>query len=463
MTKRDFDVVVIGAGPGGYVCAIRCAQLGLRTACVDKRATLGGTCLNVGCIPSKALLQSSELFAQTSHLKSHGILASDVSLDLSVMMARKDKVVTTLTRGIAALFRKNSITHLSGTGRIVDRHTVDVGGNTVTTHHIVIATGSDHATLPGIEIDEKRVVSSTGALSLAEVPHSMVVIGAGFIGLEMGSVWRRLGTRVTVVEYLDRIAPGMDGEIAGQFQKLLRRQGLAFRLGSQVTAVTPGRDEVAVTLEAAGGGPPETLTTEVVLVSVGRKPFTEGLGLAEAGVATDDKGRIRVDDRFATNQPGIHAIGDCIAGTMLAHKAEDEGIAVAETLAGGAGHVNHDVIPGVVYTNPEAASVGKTEEELQAAGADYIAGRFPMIANSRARTYDETGGMVKILADRSTDRVLGVHIVGTAAGELIAEAAVAMEFGASSEDLARTCHAHPTFSEAVREAALAVDGRAIHA
>ncbi len=463
MAERDFDVVVIGAGPGGYVCAIRCAQLGLRTACVDKRATLGGTCLNIGCIPSKALLQSSELFEQTAHLKSHGILPGEVGLDLSAMMARKDKVVTTLTKGIAALFRKNGITHLSGTGRILDSHTVDVDGNSVTADHIVIATGSDHATLPGIEIDEKRVVSSTGALSLAEVPRSMIVIGAGFIGLEMGSVWRRLGTRVTVVEYLDRIVPGMDGEIAGQFQKLLRRQGLVFRLASQVTAVTPGKDDVEVTLEPAGGGSSETLTTEIVLVSIGRKPFTEGLGLAEAGVATDDKGRIKVDGRFATSQPGIHAIGDCVAGAMLAHKAEDEGIAVAETLAGGAGHVNHDVIPGVVYTSPEAASVGKTEEELQAAGVDYVAGRFPMIANSRARTYDETAGMVKVLADRSTDRVLGVHILGTAAGELIAEAAVAMEFGASSEDLARTCHAHPTFSEAVREAALAVDGRAIHA
>ena len=463
MAERDFDVVVIGAGPGGYVCAIRCAQLGLKAACVDKRTTLGGTCLNIGCIPSKALLQSSELFARMGHLKSHGILASDVSLDLSAMMARKDKVVTTLTKGIAALFRKNSITHLSGTGRIVDRHTVEVDGNTVTTDHIVIATGSDHATLPGIEIDEKRVVSSTGALSLAEVPQSMVVIGAGFIGLEMGSVWRRLGTRVTVVEYLGRIAPGLDGEVAGQFQKLLRHQGLEFRLGTQVTAVSPGKDGVAVSFEPARGGPSQTVTTDVVLVSVGRKPFTQGLGLAEAGISTDDKGRIRVDERFATCQSGIHAIGDCIAGAMLAHKAEDEGIAVAENLAGGRGHVNHDIIPGVVYTNPEAASVGKTEEELQAAGVDYVAGRFPMIANSRARTYDETGGMVKILADSSTDQMLGVHIVGAAAGELIAEAALAMEFGASSEDLARTCHAHPTFSEAVREAALAVAGRAIHA
>ncbi len=463
MADREFDVVVIGAGPGGYVCAIRCAQLGLRTACVDKRASLGGTCLNIGCIPSKTLLQSSELFEQTARLKNHGILPGDVRLDLGAMMARKDKVVTTLTKGIAALFGKNGITHLSGTGRIVDPRTVDIDGKIVTTNHIVIATGSDHATLPGIGIDEKRVVSSTGALSLTEVPRSMIVIGAGYIGLEMGSVWRRLGAKVTVVEYLDRIAPGMDGEIAGQFQKLLRRQGLVFRLASQVTAVTPGEDSVDVTLEPAGGGPSETLTTEIVLVSVGRKPFTEGLGLAEAGVATDDKGRIKVDGRFATSQPGIHAIGDCVAGAMLAHKAEDEGMAVAETLAGGAGHVNHDVIPSVVYTSPEAASIGRTEEELQAAGVDYFAGRFPMIANSRARTYDETAGMVKVLADRSTDRVLGVHILGSAAGELIAEGAVAMEFGASSEDLARTCHAHPTFSEAVREAALAVDGRAIHA
>ncbi len=463
MPDRDFDVVVIGAGPGGYVCAIRCAQLGLKAACVEKRKALGGTCLNIGCIPSKALLQSSELFEQTGHLKGHGIRITGAELDLAAMMARKDKVVSTLTRGIAGLFKKNGITHLAGSGRIVDSHTVDVDGKKVTTNHIVIATGSDAASLPGIEIDEKRVVSSTGALSLSAVPDRMLVIGAGFIGLEMGSVWRRLGSKVTVVEYLDRIAPGMDGEIAGEFRKLLQRQGMSFRLATRVTGVAARKNDVEVTLEPAAGGKLETLVTDIVLVSIGRKPYTEGLGLAEAGIETDEKGRIRVDHRFATNVPEIHAIGDCIAGAMLAHKAEDEGIAVAENIAGRSGHVNHDVIPGVVYTNPEAASVGKTEEDLKAKGVDYTVGRFPMLANSRARTYDQTGGMVKILAERATDRILGVHVLGSAAGELIAEAAVAMEFCASSEDLARTCHAHPTFSEAVREAALAVEGRAIHA
>ncbi len=464
MSGNDFDVVVIGAGPGGYVCAIRCAQLGLKVACVEKRGTLGGTCLNIGCIPSKALLQSSELFEQAAkHLKGHGIRTSAPELDLPAMMARKDKVVTTLTRGIAALFRKNGVTHLEGTARIVDARTVDVSGRTVTAGSIVIATGSDAASLPGIEIDEERIVSSTGALSLDTVPARMLVIGAGFIGLEMGSVWRRLGSRVTVVEFLDRIAPGMDGEVAREFRKLLKRQGLSFQLGTRVTGVRRLADGVEVTLEPTAGGEARTLVTDIVLVSVGRRPVTDGLGLAEAGVETDDAGRIRVDRRLATSVAGIHAIGDCVAGVMLAHKAEDEGMAVAETLAGKAGHVNYGVIPGVVYTDPEAASVGRTEEELEDEGVDYVVGKFPMIANSRARTYNQTGGLVKILADRATDRVLGVHVLGSAAGELIAEAAVAMEFGASSEDLARTCHAHPTFSEAVREAALAVEDRAIHA
>ncbi len=463
MADQDFDVVVIGAGPGGYVCAIRCAQLGLKTACVEKRETLGGTCLNVGCIPSKALLQSSELYEQANgHLGKHGVKVSGVELDLPTMMKRKDKVVDTLTKGIAGLFKKNKITHLPGEGRIVDANTVEVAGKKVSTKNIVIATGSDVADLKGIDIDEERVVSSTGALALPEVPKRMLVIGAGFIGLEMGSVWKRLGAEVTVVEYLDRIAPGMDGEIAREFQKLLKRQGLGFKLGTKVTGVKPMKKELKVTLEPAAGGDAETIACDVVLVSVGRRPYMDALGLEDAGVALDDRGRVAIDDHFATNVSGIYALGDCVRGPMLAHKAEDEGMAVAEILAGQSGHVNYGVIPGVVYTDPEAASVGKTEDELKAEGVDYLSGSFPMLANSRARTYDQTGGMVKILADAKTDRVLGVHILGSGAGELIAEAAVAMEFGASSEDIARTCHAHPTFSEAVKEAALAVTKRAIH-
>jgi dihydrolipoamide dehydrogenase len=463
MADQDFDVVVIGAGPGGYVCAIRCAQLGLKTACVEKRETLGGTCLNVGCIPSKALLQSSELYEQANgHLGKHGVKVSGVELDLPTMMKRKDKVVDTLTKGIAGLFKKNKITHLAGEGRIVDANTVEVAGKKVSTKNIVIATGSDVADLKGIEIDEERIVSSTGALALPEVPKRMLVIGAGFIGLEMGSVWKRLGAEVTVVEYLDRIAPGMDGEIAKEFQKLLKRQGLGFKLGTKVTGVTPMKKELKVTLEPAAGGDAESIACDVVLVSVGRRPYMDALGLEGAGVALDDRGRVAIDDHFATNVSGIYALGDCVRGPMLAHKAEDEGMAVAEILAGQSGHVNYGVIPGVVYTDPEAASVGKTEDELKAEGVDYVSGSFPMLANSRARTYDQTGGMVKILADAKTDRVLGVHILGSGAGELIAEAAVAMEFGASSEDIARTCHAHPTFSEAIKEAALAVSKRAIH-
>ncbi|MBT5432039.1 MAG: dihydrolipoyl dehydrogenase [Rhodospirillaceae bacterium] len=463
MADESFDVVVIGAGPGGYVCAIRCAQLGLKTACVEKRAALGGTCLNIGCIPSKALLQSSELYEQANgHLGHHGIKVAGVELDLPTMMERKDKVVDTLTKGIAGLFKKNKITHLSGTGKIVDAGTVDVDGTQVKTKNIVIATGSDVAGLPGIEIDEKRIVSSTGALALPKVPKRMVVIGGGFIGLEMGSVWRRLGSEVTVVEFLDRLAPGMDGDIAKDFHRTLKRQGMTFRLGTKVTGVKTTKKELQLTVESAAGGDAETIACDVVLMSVGRKPYTEGLGLAEVGVEMDDRGRVAINDHFGTSVAGIYAIGDCIKGPMLAHKAEDEGMAAAEIIAGKPGHVNYGVIPGVVYTDPEAASVGKTEEDLKADGADYVVGKFPMMANSRARTYDQTAGMVKILADAKTDRVLGVHTLGSGAGELIAEAAVAMEFGASSEDIARTCHAHPTFSEAVREAALAVANRAIH-
>ena len=467
MSERDFDVVVIGAGPAGYVCAIRCAQLGLKTACVERRPALGGTCLNVGCIPSKALLQSSGHFEHARlRLGAHGIEVAEVTLDLAAMMARKAKAVDTLTRGVGGLLRKNGIARLRGTATIVDAGRVRVRDGesdaTVRAGHIVIATGSEPVPLPGIEIDETRILSSTGALALARVPERLVVVGAGYIGLELGSVWRRLGSGVTVVEYLDRIAPTMDAEIAREFQKLLRRQGLGFRLGTRLASVEPTADALELTLEPAGGGAAETLACDALLVAVGRRAHVDGLGLDRAGVALDEDGRIVVDDRFRTGADGIWAVGDCVRGPMLAHKAEDEGIAVAEIIAGRPGHVNYDAIPGVVYTEPEAASVGRTEEALKAAGVAHRVGRFPMAANSRARTYDEGHGLVKVLAEAETDRVLGVHILGGAAGELIAEATVAMEFGASAEDIARCCHAHPTFSEALREAALAVDGRAIH-
>jgi len=467
MSEHEFDVVVIGAGPGGYVCAIRCAQLGLKTASVDKRAELGGTCLNVGCIPSKALLQSSELFEQTAkHLEPHGIGVKGVEFDLATMMKRKERVVETLTKGIAGLYKKNKITSFHGKAHLIGKQTVEVetadGIETLKAKHIVIATGSDSVNLPGIEIDEARIVSSTGALSLKAVPKRLVVVGAGFIGLEMGSVWRRLGSEVTVVEFLDRITPTMDSDLAKELQKLLKRQGVAFRLGTKVTAVEQSGDGLKVTVEPAKGGDVETIDCDVVLVAIGRRPYTDGLGLKEVGVVLDRRGMVEIDDHFRTNIDGIYAIGDCVRGPMLAHKAEDEGVAVAEIIAGQAGYVNYGVIPGVIYTAPEAAGVGKTEDELKAAGVAYNSGVFPFLANSRAKTYDQTEGFVKILADAKSDRVLGVHIIGANAGELIAEAAVAMEFGASAEDIARTCHAHPTFSEAVKEAALAVGKRAIH-
>ena len=465
MAARKFDVAVIGAGPGGYVCAIRCAQLGLKTVCIDRRSAPGGTCLHIGCIPSKALLHSSELWEEAQgHLGGHGIAIAGVRLDLEAMMARKEKVVATLTKGVAGLLKKNRVEYVAGQARLLGGG-IDVGGRRIEAAHIVVATGSEAASLPGVEIDERRILSSTGALALRRVPRRLAVIGGGYIGLEMGSVWRRLGSEVTVVEFLDRIAAGMDGEIARQLKRSLEKQGMAFRLGTALTAVEEEGDSLRLTLAPAGGkgGAGETLACDAVLMAVGRRPHSGGLGLEEAGVATDDRGRIAVDRRFATGAKGIFAIGDCVAGPMLAHKAEEEGIAVAETIAGRAGHVNYDVVPGVVYTAPEAAQLGKTEEELKAAGADYTAGRFAMLANSRARAAGRTDGMVKVLADAKTDRVLGVHILGQAAGELIAAAAVAMEFGASSEDIARTCHAHPTFSEAMREAALAVAGRAIHA
>jgi len=465
----SYDLVVIGTGPGGYVCAIRAAQLGLRTAVVEKRSTHGGTCLNVGCIPSKALLHASEAFEEaTKHFADLGIEVSGVKLDLKKMMSFKAEGVAGNTKGVEFLLKKNKVETFHGTGRIAGAGRVEVvsedGGNQMLeTKSIVIATGSDVTRLPGVTIDETVVVSSTGALELDRVPKKLLVIGAGVIGLELGSVWRRLGAEVTVVEYLDRVLPGMDGEVGKQFQRILTKQGIAFKLSTKVTGVAVGKKGGAsVTVEPAAGGEAETLQADVVLVAIGRVPYTEGLGLDTVGVQRDDKGRIQTDSHYATNVTGIYAIGDVIAGPMLAHKAEDEGVAVAEMLAGQSGHVNYGVIPNVVYTFPEVASVGKTEEELTKDGIAYNAGKFPFTANGRAKANGTTDGFVKVLADAQTDRVLGVHIVGADAGNLIAEVAVAMEFGASSEDIARTCHAHPTLTEAVKEAALAVNKRAIH-
>jgi dihydrolipoamide dehydrogenase len=464
----SFDVIVIGSGPGGYVCAIRAAQLGMKVACVEKRATLGGTCLNIGCIPSKALLQSSEVYEEVRHgLAVHGVKVGEVGLDLPAMMAQKGKVVDANTAGVVFLFKKNKIEWVQGTARIAGAGKVEValnagGTRTLNTRHIVVATGSDSMPLAGVSVDEKRIVSSTGALSLTEVPRRLIVIGGGYIGLEMGSVWQRLGAQVTVIEFLDRILPGMDGEVSKLMQRLLQKQGMTFKLGTKVTAATPGEKDVSVSVEPAKGGAGESLTADIVLLAIGRRPFTKGLGLEGAGVVLDERGRIRTDAHFATNVPGIYAIGDVIAGPMLAHKAEDEGVAVAEIIAGQAGHVNYEAIPGVVYTWPEAASVGKTEEQLKDAGIAYKTGKFPFTANGRARAMAMTDGFVKILADQSTDRILGAHIVGANAGDLIAEIVVGMEFGAAAEDIARTCHAHPTLNEAVKEAALAVGGRAIH-
>ena len=463
----DYDLVVIGTGPGGYVCAIRAAQLGMKVAVVEKRSTHGGTCLNVGCIPSKALLHASEAFEEAQHHLADMGIEVKPKLDLAKMMSFKDEGVKGNVDGVAFLLRKNKIDHFHGTGRIAGAGEVEVSfingeKQSLATKAIVIATGSDVAKLPGIDIDEKAVVSSTGALSLAKVPKKLLVVGAGVIGLELGSVWRRLGSEVVVVEFLDRILPGLDGEVARQMQKILTKQGLAFKLAHKVAGVERSGGAQKVTIEPASGGTPETLTADVVLVAIGRVPHTAGLGLAEAGVAQDNRGRIVVDTHFRTNVAGVYAIGDVIAGPMLAHKAEDEGIAVAEILAGQAGHVNYDVIPNVIYTFPEVASVGKSEEELKAAGIAYRAGKFPFTANGRAKANKQTDGFVKVLADEATDRVLGVHIIAAQASEMIAEAAVLMEFGGSAEDLARTTHAHPTLTEAVKEAALAVDKRAIH-
>ncbi len=465
---EQYDLIVIGTGPGGYVCAIRAAQLGLKTAVVEKRAQHGGTCLNVGCIPSKALLHASELFEEAGHkFAGMGINVSP-SLDLGKMQAFKSEGIKGNVDGIAFLLKKNKIDAFHGLGRIDGSGQISViaeGGETTTlaTKNIVIATGSDVANLPGIDIDEKTVVSSTGALDLETVPAKMLVIGAGVIGLELGSVWRRLGSEVHVVEYLDRILPGMDAEVAKQFQRILKRQGMSFQLSTKVTGVaTNPSGGHNVTVEPAAGGDAQSIDADVVLVSIGRVPFTEGLGLEAAGVEMEGRGMIKVDGHFQTNVAGIFAIGDVIRGPMLAHKAEDEGIAIAEILAGQAGHVNYDVIPGVIYTAPEVASVGKTEEELKEAGVAYTIGKFPFMANGRAKVNKTADGFVKVLADKTTDQILGVHMIGPHVGELIAEAAVIMEFGGSAEDLARTCHAHPTLTEAVKEAAMAVAGRAVH-
>ena len=463
-----YDLVVIGTGPGGYVCAIRAAQLGMKVAVVEKNATLGGTCLNVGCMPSKALLYASEMFDEAGHSFSKmGVGVAAPKLDLPAMMNFKQQGIDGNVKGVEFLMKKNKIDVIGGKGRILGTGRVEVSGTDgktrlVETRNIVIATGSDIARLKGIEIDEKRIVSSTGALSLEKVPEKLLIIGAGVIGLELGSVWRRLGAEVTVVEFLDRILPGMDGEVAKQFQRILEKQGFAFRLGAKVTGIDSSGKTLSAQIEPAAGGAAETLQADVVLVAIGRVPYTEGLGLKEAGVALDNRGRVQIDAHFATSVKGVYAIGDVVAGPMLAHKAEDEGVAAAEILACQAGHVNYDVIPGVVYTTPEVSAVGKTEEELKQAGVAYTVGKFPFTANGRSKVNQTTEGFVKVLADAKTDRVLGVHIVGREAGEMIHEAAVLMEFGGSAEDLARTCHAHPTRSEAVKEAALAVGKRAIH-
>jgi dihydrolipoamide dehydrogenase len=464
----SYDLVVIGTGPGGYVCAVRAAQLGMKVAVVEKNPTLGGTCLNVGCMPSKALLHASEMFEEAAHsFAKMGVSVSAPKLDLPAMMNFKQQGIDGNVKGVDFLMKKNKIDVIHGKGRIVGAGKVEVTGadgktQTVETKNIVIATGSDIARLKGIEIDEKHIVSSTGALSLDKVPGKLLIVGAGVIGLELGSVWHRLGAEVTVVEFLDRILPGMDGEIARQFQRILEKQGFKFKLGAKVTGVDTSGKTLKASVEPAAGGAAEALEADVVLVCIGRVPYTDGLGLKEAGVALDNRGRVQIDSHFSTSVKGISAIGDVVAGPMLAHKAEDEGVACAEIIAGQAGHVNYDVIPGVVYTTPEVASVGKTEEELKQAGVPYNSGKFPFTANGRSKVNQTTDGFVKVLADAKTDRVLGVHIIGIEAGEMIHEAAVLMEFGGAAEDLARTCHAHPTRSEAIKEAALAVGKRAIH-
>lgn len=470
VSSDKYDVVLVGGGPGGYVAAIKAAQLGLKTACVESRGALGGTCLNVGCIPSKALLHSSHLFEEANHdFAEFGINVSGVSLDVDKMMAAKTKAVTGLTGGIEFLFKKNKVDYLKGHGKITGANSVEVkaaDGSTqsVDTKNIVIATGSESTPLPPVPVDNAggKIVDSTGALELTKVPKSMTVIGGGVIGLELGSVWRRLGSEVTVVEFLDRIVPGVDNEVAKKFQQTLKKQGMKFKLGTKVTASEVTDGGVKLTLENVKKGTTSELETDVCLVSIGRRPFTAGLGLEEMGIETDKIGRVVVDKHFQTKVPSIFAIGDVIAGPMLAHKAEEEGIACVEHIAGFAGHVNYDAIPGVIYTFPEVATVGKTEEQLKEEGVEYTVGNFPFSANSRARAIDQGEGMVKVLADKNTDRMLGAHIIGPNAGEMIAEAVIALEYGASSEDIARTCHAHPTMSEAFKEACMATYDKAIH-
>ena len=463
----NFDLIVIGGGPGGYVCAIRAAQLGLKTACVESRGALGGTCLNVGCIPSKSLLNLSENFhkAKTDFNK-QGIEISGIKLNIEKMMSNKNKSIQVLTKGVEFLFKKNKVTYIKGKGVIFSKNNVVVYDNnkksSFNSKNIVIATGSAVASLPGIEIDEKNIISSTGALSLNKVPKKLAIIGGGYIGLEMGSVWSRLGSEVTVIEYLDYITPGMDREVSNEFQKILTKQGIKFKMSSKVNSVKKNINGVTINYTDIKNSKDETLEFDKVLVSVGRKPYTEGLNLTKIGVKKDKKGRIEVNEKLQTSIKNIYAIGDVIKGPMLAHKAEEEGIAVAEILAGQAGHVNYNVIPGVVYTSPEVATVGKTEEQLKEEKKSYKVGKFPFMANSRAKVNNQTEGFVKILADSKTDKVLGVHIIGPHCGDMIAEMALAMEFGASAEDIARTCHAHPTHTEAIKEAALAVDKRPIH-
>ena len=463
----SFDLVVIGGGPGGYVCAIRASQLGLKTACIESRGTLGGTCLNVGCIPSKSLLNLSENFHKAKKDFNHqGIEIEGIKLNIEKMMSNKNKSVQVLTKGVEFLFKKNKVTYIKGKGVLFSKNDIVVYENNNKTKYkaknIVIATGSSVASLPGIEIDEKNIISSTGALSLKKVPKKLAVIGGGYIGLEMGSVWSRLGSEVTVIEYLDHITPGMDREISDEFKKILSKQGINFKMSSKVNNVQSTSSGVSINYTDLKNSKEETIEFDKVLVSVGRKPYTEGLNLSKIGVKKDNKGRIEVDAKLQTSIKNIFAIGDVIKGPMLAHKAEEEGIAVAEILAGQAGHVNYDVIPGVIYTSPEVASVGKTEEQLKNENQSYKVGKFPFLANSRAKVNNETEGFVKILADSKTDKVLGVHIIGPHCGDMIAEMALAMEFGASAEDIARTCHAHPTHTEAIKEAALAVDKRPIH-